>query len=69
MATQIFTVRKNGVDQALTCTLTGTANGIISDTTHSFTCAAGDTLSLKVVGNANAAALANVVATMKAVAA
>lgn len=51
--TAIFTVRKNGADQAVTCTVTAgalTAN----DTTHSFTVALGDLLSVKLVTSASA---------------
>jgi hypothetical protein len=43
-----FTVRKNGVDTALTCGLDNTATGAASDTTHSFTVVAGDLISVKV---------------------
>jgi len=48
--TIIYTIRKNGVDTSVTVTATvgGTA-GLLSDTTHSFTIAAGDLISLKIV--------------------
>lgn len=49
---RVFTVRKNGADTALTCTVT--ANNA-SDTTNSFTVVAGDVISVKcVVGSGNA---------------
>lgn len=44
----VITLRKNGVATALTITIAaGSAAGIFSDTTHSVTFAAGDTLSLE----------------------
>ena len=48
--TGTWTVRKNGVDTTLTVTVTGATSG--SDTTHSFTAAAGDEISVKVTFNA-----------------
>lgn len=47
------TVRKNGVDTALTCTLT-TSGRTSSDTSNSVTFAAGDLLSIKIVSGATA---------------
>lgn len=47
--TVTYTVRKNGVDTALTTTKDNAANGAASDTTHSFTVVAGDLLSISVV--------------------
>lgn len=44
-----FTVRKNGVDTALTCALDNTATGAASDLTHSFTVVAGDLLSISIL--------------------
>ena len=49
-----FTVRKNGADTGVTCTMPGTSLpaftvGICSDTVHSVTFASGDTLSISVV--------------------
>lgn len=46
--TVTFTVRKNGVDQALVATIDNAATGNATDLTHSFTVAAGDLLSIKV---------------------
>jgi hypothetical protein len=43
-----FTVRKNGVDQALTCTISGASATNASDTSHSFTVTAGDEIEIKV---------------------
>lgn len=43
-----FTVLKNGVATALTCTISG-SNTTASDLTHSFTVAAGDLLYIKIV--------------------
>lgn len=48
--TTTVTVRKNGVDQALTCTVSSGA-ATANDTTHSVTFAAGDRLSIKIVSN------------------
>lgn len=45
---RVFTVRKDGVDQTLTCTIADAAT-TCNDTTHSFTVSAGDLLSLQVV--------------------
>ncbi|HTY43000.1 MAG TPA: hypothetical protein VMH79_14090, partial [Thermoanaerobaculia bacterium] len=45
-ASWTFTLRKNGADTALTCTVSGT-NQICSDTTHSVTFAAGDLVSVR----------------------
>jgi len=42
----VITVRKNGVDTALTCTIANATAGAASDTTHSFTVAAGDLISV-----------------------
>lgn len=54
--TFIVTVRKNGVDTALTCTVTGNGSNVLtaSDLTHSFTFVAGDLVSVKVVTLAGA---------------
>lgn len=48
-AGQVVTVRKNGVDTALAATLAA-AGAQASDLAHSFTVAAGDTISVKVKG-------------------
>lgn len=52
--TTIYTLRKNGVDTALTCTVSG-AGTTASDTTHTVAFAAGDTWSIKAVNSATAA--------------
>jgi hypothetical protein len=43
-----FTVRKSGVDQALTCTISGASQTSNSDTNHTFDVAPGDELEIKV---------------------
>lgn len=48
-----YTVRKNSVDQAVTCTIAGTG-AIANDSTHSFPVAAGDLLTVKLVTSAGA---------------
>ena len=49
-----LTMRKNGVDQTVTLTIAASAAaGVFSDTTHSFTVAAGDLIDVKVVNAAN----------------
>lgn len=57
--TYTYTVMKNGVATALTCTITGngTTSKTCNDTTHSFTTAAGDELGMKLVASASAAAV------------
>lgn len=52
--TTVITMRKNGVNQTVLLTMTETVNTTTSDTTHSFTVAAGDlvTLSVSVAGAA-----------------
>ncbi len=51
----VITVRKNGVDQALTCTLTSAGRFASDlDPTHGIVFAAGDLLSVKVVSSATA---------------
>jgi uncharacterized cupredoxin-like copper-binding protein len=53
----VFTVRKNGADTALTLTIpASTAAGTFSDTTNSFSVAAGDKLSLKVANGTGTSA-------------
>ncbi len=46
--TTSFTVMKNGVATAITCTVTGAAT-TANDLTHTFTVAAGDRLSIKII--------------------
>lgn len=53
------TVRINGVDSSLTCTITGTGT-TCNDTTHSVSCVAGDSFSLKTVTSATTGSLASV---------
>jgi hypothetical protein len=53
--TDIFTLRVNGADTAVTCTITGTATSC-NDTTHTATITAGQNWSIKVVGSGSAAA-------------
>lgn len=52
----VITLRKNGVSQAITVTLTsaGGASGTLSDTTNTVTVAAGDLICLQVTNNATA---------------
>jgi hypothetical protein len=47
--TVTFTVRKNGVDTTITCSLSNDAAGAASDTTHSVTVAQGDQISISIV--------------------
>lgn len=47
-ASYAFTVRDNGTSQAVTCTITGSANSC-TDTTHSFTTAANDKLDIMII--------------------
>lgn len=54
--TFIYTVRKNGADDTITCTLSGAAATTGNDTTHTDSVAAGDTFDVKVVISAAAAA-------------
>ena len=51
MGTDIFTVYKNGVATTLTVTFASQTNTVISDTTHSVSVTAGDTLSIVRVSN------------------
>ena len=57
--TMVVTVRKNGAGTTLTVTIAaGAAAGNFSDTTNSFTVAAGDRIAVQVVNNALAASAA-----------
>lgn len=53
--TTIYTLRVNGADTALTCTVSGTGQ-TANDTTHSVAVAAGDKVDIKVVNSVTAAA-------------
>lgn len=52
--TYTYTVRKNGVDQTVTATISGAAVSA-NDVTHNFAVAAGDSISVKLVTSAGAA--------------
>jgi hypothetical protein len=62
--TDVYTVRKNGVDTTMTLTITNAASG--SSTTNPVTLAAGDRLSIKVVTDA-ATAAADILAQLKVI--
>ncbi|MGC9444008.1 MAG: hypothetical protein ACP5E9_03625 [Candidatus Methanospirareceae archaeon] len=47
--TDIYTVRVNGADKAITCTLDNATSG--EDTTHAVPLAQGDAVSIKLVSN------------------
>lgn len=49
----VFTVRKNGSDQALTVTVTAGSVAVFSDTVNTFAVAAGDQLEIKADGTAS----------------
>jgi len=51
------TIMKNNVAQALTCIISGSGTNFASDTSHSFTIAAGDRISLRTVITAAATAM------------
>jgi len=59
----VFTLRKNGVDTAITVTFTNSdgASATKSDTTNTVSVAAGDLICLKAVNNAPASASGNIV--------
>jgi hypothetical protein len=59
-----ITVRKNGTDQTLTVTLTHGSTSV-SDTTHSFTVAAGDLLSVKSVSSVASAVVTSPLASVE----
>jgi hypothetical protein len=61
--TDIYTIRVNGVDTTITCTLNNATTG--SDITHSELIAAGDQISIKLVSNDAADTSADVVATLE----
>lgn len=44
-----FTWRKNGVNQSLTCTISGSGSDSCNDTSHSFTVSQGDTVTIQAV--------------------
>ncbi len=47
--TVVFTLMKNGISTSVTVSMSATVNALSSDTTHSFSVAAGDRVSLKSV--------------------
>jgi hypothetical protein len=57
-----FTIQKNGVDTALTCTI-GPSGTVCSDSTHSLTLATGDTLGLKLNCSGGGSALTGAIST------
>lgn len=64
----VYTVRKNGVDTALTVTISNTSVGGVNDLAHSFTVVAGDLISLSCTkAGAVTAGQTNVVAAMELV--
>lgn len=66
--TNVYTVRKNGVDTVLTVSTGNDVAGVASDTTHSFTVVAGDLISISVAkSGVPAAGAQNVVATLELV--
>ncbi len=65
--TQAWTIYKNNSSTALTCTISDTAV-TANDTTHSFTCAAGDYLELQIVMGGSATTTAYVNGVIKIVA-
>lgn len=53
----VITMRKNGVDTTIIVTVAaGASAGTVSDTTHSFTVAAGDLITMSIVNNATVSA-------------
>jgi|GEM_PF-907554 len=60
--TDIYTVRVNGADKAITCTLDNATSG--EDTTHAVPVAQGDAVSIKLVSNDASDASADVSATL-----
>lgn len=63
--TDIYTVRVNGADKTITCTLDNATTG--SDTTHEVLVAQGDEISIKLVSNNAADTSADVVASLELV--
>jgi len=60
--TDIYTVRVNGADKAITCTLDNATSG--QDITHAVPVAQGDAVSIKLVSNNASDASADVTATL-----
>jgi len=50
--TRTYVIQKNGVDTTLTCTTSGSSQVTNSDTTHSVSFAAGDTIAIKTTADA-----------------
>ena len=63
--TDIYTVRINGADKTITCTLDNVLLG--ADTTHTEAVVAGDEISIKLVSNNGADTSVDVVATLELV--
>lgn len=61
--TTVYTWRKNAVDTALTCTITGASATTCNDVTHTFTVAQGDLIDVKAVTTGTPAANTVVMAT------
>jgi hypothetical protein len=63
--TQVWTLRKNGADTAITCTITGAAT-TANDTAHSVSFVPTDTIDLKLVMSAAAATTQSVMCAIDA---
>ncbi len=63
---QVWTLRKNGADTAITCTISDT-NVAASDTAHSVSFVPGDKVDIKIVMSAGAATTNTVIASLNAV--
>lgn len=59
--TGVFTWRKAGVSQSVTCTISGAAATTCNDTTHSFTVAQGDLIDVQLVTTGTIAVAPNIV--------
>lgn len=59
-----FTIRKNGIDTAVTCTISGT-NTSANDTSHTLSVAQGDLLTIKVVPTGTIVATPNVLTSLQ----
>lgn len=59
----VFTYRKNASDQTLTCTISGASATSCNDTTHAFSVAAGDLITIKVVTTGTIVVSPNIIMT------